>query len=434
MPGRHRNLLLTFQSTANFASRNASLSARGRFFLFAASTRDKFSSAAPRRPWQNLPMLRRLLLALLIATAAVAQSSPGSFLDVGGTKLWYESCGTSSSDKPGLVLLHDGLVNSITWDAVWPGLCAKFHVVRFDRRGYGRSDAPKTRFSPEADILAVMDQVKMQKAIVVGNSSGGGLALDFALAHPGRVAGLVLIGTVVHGMPSSEYFNERGAKNMAPMQKGDLKAAAENWSRDRYLISGDDAAARKQLRDDLLRFPDNLKYSGTFEIHPDPPTVRRLGEIHVPTLDLVGDADIADVFAYAGAVEAELPLATFEVWKDTGHLVQIQRPQQLLDRMDRFYALAARREFNLPAEKLALFTGPYTCFDLPSKIEIEDQHLVFSITGGPSYRLFASTPDTFFLRTEEATVAFAKNAEGKPTEMVVHNSDGTSFRCPAGSK
>src|SRR5579863_5534026 len=195
-------------------------------------------------------MIHRLLAlaflfisALSLARGTSVPPSPGTYLDVSGVKLWYEDCG--SQNTPAVILLHDGLLHSVTWDGIWPSLCAKYHVVRYDRRGYGRSDSTKAPFVPEHDLLKVMRQVHMDRAFIVGNSSGGGLALDFAVAHPQMVEGLFLIGPVVHGMASTDYFNERGSKNSAPLDHGDAKAAAENWSKDRFIIAGDDSNARK---------------------------------------------------------------------------------------------------------------------------------------------------------------------------------------------
>jgi 3-oxoadipate enol-lactonase len=133
-------------------------------------------------------MIRKLLcvMSLLMCAEAGAQTFPssapaGNFLDVGGVKLWYEECKATNSSPAGVVLLHDGLVHSVTWDGVWAPLCAKYHVVRYDRRGYGRSELSKDPFVPEDDLYKVMRKVHMDHAIIVGNSSGGGLALDFAL-------------------------------------------------------------------------------------------------------------------------------------------------------------------------------------------------------------------------------------------------------------
>jgi pimeloyl-ACP methyl ester carboxylesterase len=368
-----------------------------------------------------------LLLACAFSTAQIAPSAD-HHLDVGGVKLWYEDC--AQQNTPAVVLLHDGLLHSVTWDGIWPSLCAKYHVVRYDRRGYGRSESTKAPFVPEDDLLKVMRKVHMDRAIIIGNSSGSGLALDFALAHPEMLEGLFLIGPVVHGMASTDYFNERGSKNSAPLDHADVKAAAENWSKDRFIIAGDDSKARKELYDGLSQNPQNLKVDGSLEVRPSPPTVVRLSEIRVPTLVLVGDADIADVFAYSGAIEAALPLASFEVWKHTGHLIQLQRPAELVTRFDRFVALTERKEMHLTDSLLNAYVGWYKLGNRLASVTLKDSRLVVEIPGDPYYWLFAASQTRFFLRSEETDIEFQKDAGGKVAEMVVHNSDGSVIRCP----
>ena len=219
---------------------------------------------------------------------ARATEAPGHFAQVPGAKLYYEECNTAAAIS--VVLLHDGLLHSVTWDDVWAPFCAKYHVLSYDRRGYARSDAATAPFTPEEDLFQLMHLVKIDRAIIVGNSSGAGLALDFALAHPDMTEGLFLIGPVVHGMPSSAYFLDRGNRANAPLAQNDFKAAAENWSQDPYLISGPDAEARKKLFDVLALNPRNLKTGGQFETRPSPPTVLRLSEIQAPALVLIGDS------------------------------------------------------------------------------------------------------------------------------------------------
>src|ERR1700732_1219111 len=241
-------------------------------------------------------------LALLLSCVLPKAQTPtpaaigGEYVHVGGSRIWYEECGLRAPETA-VVLLHDGLVDSVTWDDVWAPLCSRYHVLRYDRRGYGRSEPAKAPFVPEEDLSTIMHRVHMDRVVIVGNSSGGGLALDFALAHPEMVEALFLIGPVVHGMPSSDYFNERGSQNSAPLAHGDAKATAENWSRDRFLIAGDDQRARKKVDDALAENPQNLRVAGELEIRPSPPAVLRLCQIKVPTLILVGEADIGAVFA-----------------------------------------------------------------------------------------------------------------------------------------
>ena len=82
-----------------------------------------------------------LLLIFLLETGLVSAQTPnpapsrGAFVDVDGSKLYYEECGNGPE---AVVLLHDGVVNSAVWDDVWPAFCKRFHTIRYDRRGYGR--------------------------------------------------------------------------------------------------------------------------------------------------------------------------------------------------------------------------------------------------------------------------------------------------------
>lgn len=356
-------------------------------------------------------------------------ASVGNYFEVDGIKLWYEECGIASA-MPGVVLLHDGLVHSATWDGVWAPLCSKYHVVRYDRRGYGRSDPSKRSFIPDDDLFKIMRQTRMDRAILVGNSSGGGLALDFALSHPEMVAGLFLIGPVVHGMATTNYFNERGNQNSAPLSQGDTKAAAQNWSSDRFLIAGDDADVRKQSYQVLVDNPQNLRVDGSLEIRSSPPTALRLSQIRVPTLVVDGEADIPDVFAYSGAIESAVPFASFEVWKSAGHLIQLQKPSELVARFDRYYTLATRKELPLTKAELEPFAGTYSCFNRPDTVSIREGRLVFEVPGDPYYWLSASSTSEFFMRTEQTEISFGKNTSGKVIEMIVHNDDGNVFRCP----
>lgn len=361
---------------------------------------------------------------------AATPASAGNYLEIGGSKIWYEQCVPSDPHAPAVVLLHDGLVHSISWDSVWAPLCSRYRVLRYDRRGYGRSEPTKARYLPEDDLATLLRHVGISRAILVGNSSGAGLALDFTIAHPEMVEGLFLIGPVVHGMATSDYFNDRGSRNSAPLQHGDVKAAAENWSKDRFLIAGDDPAARKKLYDALLQAPQNVSVTGNLEIRPSPPTSTRLSEIRVPAHVLVGEADIADVFAYSGAIEAAVPLSSFVVLKDAGHLIQIQRPAEMVERFNRFVSLTERREVNLNDAQLMPYVGRYNLFDRPATVSLRDHRLVLEFPGDPYYWLFPASDSKFFLRTEETEIEFLKNASGAPTEIVIHNYDGNVFRGP----
>src|ERR1700733_6627382 len=131
------------------------------------------------------------------AQTAASESDDGAFVNVEGGKLWYQTCGAGSK---AMVLIHDGTLHSAAWDDVWPLFCKDFHVVRYDRRGYGRSPAATQSYSRTDDLAAVMRAARMEHAVVVGASAGGGIAVDFTLAHPKAVDRLVLVGPSISGL------------------------------------------------------------------------------------------------------------------------------------------------------------------------------------------------------------------------------------------
>ena len=81
----------------------------------------------------------------------------------GGSKIYYEECG---SGPAAVILLHDAWLHSVTWEDEWRPLCAKYHAMRYDRRGYGKSEAAKAEYSPAEDLLAIINDRKIQRAVL----------------------------------------------------------------------------------------------------------------------------------------------------------------------------------------------------------------------------------------------------------------------------
>jgi 3-oxoadipate enol-lactonase len=237
--------------------------------------------------------------------------------------LYFEECGAASQT---VVLIHDGVVDSAVWDDVWPEFCSHFHTVRYDRRGFGRSAAATSWHSEIDDLTSVLRQVKVRRAALVGSSHGGELSIDFTLAHPETVQQLVLVGPVLSGMPYSQHFLDRGKGAFAVLQKGDVKGAIAEWSKDRYLIAPGNDAARKRLFELLLANPQDMTHQDS--ALPTKPALGRLDEIKVPVLIVTGDADIPDVHAHSGVIEAGIPRARRVVMSGVGHLLYLEKPAE----------------------------------------------------------------------------------------------------------
>jgi 3-oxoadipate enol-lactonase len=151
--------------------------------------------------------------------------------------------------------------------------CKQYHVLRYDRRGYGRSPAALKLYS-EIDDLA-------------------------ALLRERRVGRAILVGAVAGGLPYSDHFITRNIANSAAFEKGDVAGGIANWANDKYVLAPSHDAARKRLFEILTASPQDLTHNDY--ARPLKPALWRLSEIRLPTLILTGDADIPDVHAHAGA-------------------------------------------------------------------------------------------------------------------------------------
>lgn len=298
-----------------------------------------------RFPWARIALsfcaaslLGQGVLAAETDTSGAEKQAHG-YLEVGDSKIYYETRGSG----PAIVLLHDGLLSAVTWDEVWEPLASRHQVIRYDRRGYGRSELPTKSYSSTEDLQKLLTHLKRQHAVIVGSSSGGALAIDFAIAHPQMVDGLFLIGPVLHGVPYTASFLERGARNNEPMQRDDIKGVAKNWSEDRFLIAGANEDARRKIYEQLLGNSEKLKFDNHFEQSPSPPASKRLSEIKAPTLILAGEADIADVRAHCAAINAGIRESTQEVIKDTGHLIQLEKPGEIAKKIEDFVQRCERK-------------------------------------------------------------------------------------------
>ena len=284
----------------------------------------------------------RIVLGIILAVASCSwggaqpQMKPASqskegFVQVEGSKLYYQECGTAAQT---VVLIHDGVVDSRVWDQIWPEFCRQFHTIRYDQRGFGRSPAATTWYSETDDLAVLLHRLGVTRTILVGSSHGGGLAIDFTLAHPAMVQQLVLVGAVVNGMPYSQDFLDRGKHIFELLDKGDIKEAISEWSKDKYLIGPGHDAARKRLLDLLSSAPQDMTHRDY--ALPTKSALSRLHSIRAPTLVLVGDDDITDVHVHAGATEAGIPNARLIVVEGVGHLMYLEEPEEFTRRLTTF--------------------------------------------------------------------------------------------------
>jgi pimeloyl-ACP methyl ester carboxylesterase len=265
-----------------------------------------------------------VIISQVMVELSPAHSLPvdSGYIDVNGGRIYYEAAGRG----PAVIMIHDGILHRETWDAQFTEFAGNHRVIRWDRRGYGRSDSPEVPFSNLDDLLALMITLKVERATLMGCSSGGLLSIDFALEHPDRVASLVLVGPIISGFGFSTHFNTRGDRGY-PRAGVPVAEKVKYWARkDPWITAPESKAAKDRIELLLTANPQNLSGSGRYARGPGRSAVGLLSDIKVPTLIIAGESDIPDVHAHIGVIQAGIAGSRRVVLTHSGHLAHFEVP------------------------------------------------------------------------------------------------------------
>jgi len=245
-----------------------------------------------------------------------------------GARIHYERSGTGIP----LVLLHAGVADHRMWDPQVEAFAMHFDVIRPDLRGFGSSELPPDRWSPVEDLRALMDDLGLKPAHLVGCSMGGATAIDFALQHSERMSRLVLVGPGINGAHFGPKYPELFTEINSAEEAHDN--AALNTAEMHLWLDGPrrpHGYVKQPLRDLFLDM-NGKNFEADWEKAPidelDPPAAGRLHEITAPTLVVVGDEDVPMVFDAADLLMKSIPHARKAVIHDAAHLPNLEHPEE----------------------------------------------------------------------------------------------------------
>lgn len=251
------------------------------------------------------------------------------FADLNGADLYYQVGGKGDP----LVLLHAGVADSRMWDDQVGAFAKHYKVIRYDMRGYGKSAVPSGPVSNHDDVASLLGFLHVEKAYIVGQSYGGCVAIDFALAHPEMVAALVLGAPNVGGHEFSEEVRRFGAKEDDLLDGGNITGATElnlrMWVDGPHRTPDQvDASVRERVRE-MQFHAFNMPVPDDAEWQPlTPPAIGRLDEIRVPTLIIVGDQDVSEFLRLADIVAEGIAKAEQVVIPGVAHLPNMEKPAE----------------------------------------------------------------------------------------------------------
>jgi pimeloyl-ACP methyl ester carboxylesterase len=259
----------------------------------------------------------------------MAQKSIG-YVEINGGKLYYEIEG----EGPTLVLGHAGFVDSRMWDSQWDAFKQYYRVLRYDLRGYGKSDVATGPVNRRADLYQLLTALKVERAVMLGCSMSGEVAIDFTLEHPEMVTALIPVSATPVGFQMQGEPPPLMMEMIAAAQAGDLDRTSELqiqlWVDGSRRADQVDPAMRR-LASDMNKIAVNNRtfmIADTQGIDPlDPPAVERLGQIHVPTLIIAGAYDHPELVRAAEVMHKAIPKAQ-KVILQGGHVPNMDQPDE----------------------------------------------------------------------------------------------------------
>ena len=280
-----------------------------------------------------------------------------TYLELHGDRIAYRDVGRG----PALLLIHGMAGSSATWDAIIPQLSKKYRVIAPDLLGHGKSAKPRGDYSLGAFAVwlrDLLDELGVRRATVIGQSLGGGIAMQFAYQHRDYCERLVLIGSGGLGpdlSPLLRVLSAPGAEFVLPvvapqpvlnlgnklgtwLTSAGIHAprAGQMWQ---AYSSLSDPAARQAFLRTLRSVVDHRGQA-----------VSALNKLHLtadlPTLLIWGDRDRIIPVSHAYAAHDALTGSRLEVLDGVGHFPHAEAPTAVADILEDFIA-STRRQANL---------------------------------------------------------------------------------------
>lgn len=272
-------------------------------------------------------MLTRTLWLCALAATAWAQDATTATtkqVEIYGQKIYYQEAGSG----PDVILLHGLGGDRTNWNATVPALAAKFHVLVPDQLGFGQSDKPMIdyRVGTLVDFLnAFCKKLGIAKATLVGNSMGGWVAMDFALAHPDKVNRLVLV--------DSAGYSQKRTGSQPLTRELLLGLNPSTVAGEKQLMSVvfyNKAFATDQIAEQALAMHLHKNDSYTIDrfidsiLRGEDLVDGKLGAIKAPTLIVWGREDALVPLAAGKALAEDIPGAETVILDGCGHVPQAE--------------------------------------------------------------------------------------------------------------
>jgi pimeloyl-ACP methyl ester carboxylesterase len=230
-----------------------------------------------------------------------------------------------------IVLIHAGIADRRMWaEHLEPLAAAGYRVIAVDLPGFG--DAPPSTTPPWLAVLATLDAAGVERAVLIGNSFGGGVALRAAVVAPERVSALVLVSALAPGLEPSAQLQSAWEEEEAAFESDGIDAAVravvKAWTLPDATPELRERIATMQRRAYELDEPDLP--APVDPLDQDPAALQGLT---MPTLILYGEHDMPDFRDGAARLADQISGSRQAVLDGAGHLAPLETPRSFREHL-----------------------------------------------------------------------------------------------------
>ena len=267
----------------------------------------------------------------------MAAAGSEGVLALPGARLAYQVAGAG----PPVVLVHGFGLDMRMWDPQATQLAARFQVIRYDARGFGASGPfhPAVGYTHAGDLLALLDHLGIERAVLAGLSFGGRVVAQAALSAPGRVAGLALMGSVLDGVPWDP--GPAGASDAAArqaQQRGLLAGRAAWLAHPLFDAARQHPRLASRLAEMVAGYPGQHWTGHDPHEQAGPLPIDILEKLTMPALVLVGEHDVPCFKEMSAVLARRIPGARYHAIAGAGHMINMERPGPVNELLTGFLA------------------------------------------------------------------------------------------------
>jgi 3-oxoadipate enol-lactonase len=240
---------------------------------------------------------------------------------------------------PVIIFIHGFPFNKSMWNKQTKALKENYRIIAYDVRGHGNSGAGIEEFSIDlfaADLLSLMDKLKIDKAMLCGLSMGGYIALNAIENYPDRFDALILSDTTC--LADTPEVKEKRLKTIESIRNDGVEKFADESIEN--LFAPESFTTKKKeiaaVREMIVHTTEESLYKTLRAFYERKETCSKLSDIYVPVLIMVGEEDKITPLAAAQLMQEKIKDSLLSIIEHAGHLTNIENPLEFNNKLEEF--------------------------------------------------------------------------------------------------